>query len=193
MTIGEGNWTLADGAEKKKQHTLVVDLGELKAPWKAWCASHDMTPSEAVRRVLQEAMKAAPGGEGASPMRQAHAVRNGNRKRFEISLSVSEYQDVADMAKREGMTVARLFRSVVRRLTTGQAQFSLAELEALTISNRAMIALGRNVNQIARHMNERPDKDELTLAQLDLITREIEDHRRHVRSLLDANADRWRR
>jgi len=178
--------------EKNMRHTLVVDLGELKAPWKSWCASHGLTPSEAVRRVLQVAMKTNQSGEGAPPVRQARALRNGSRKRFEISLSRSEYQDIADLARREGMTVARLFKSVVRRLTTGQAQFSSAELGALVISNRAIIALGRNVNQIARHMNERPDKDELSQAQLEVIMREIADHRRHIRGLLDANADRWR-
>lgn len=181
-----------DTPEKKKQRVLAVDLGELKEPWKDWCTSQGMTPSEAVRRLLLGAMKSTAKEEGAAPVRQARAMRNGSRKRFEISLFQPEYQDVADIAQREGMTIARLFRSVIRHLTTGQAQFSLAELEALTVSNRAMIALGRNVNQIARHMNERPDKDELTLAQLDVIMREIEEHRRHIRGLLNANADRWR-
>ncbi len=178
--------------EKKKQQTLVVDLGDMKAPFKTWCEGRGMTPSDAVRRVLSEVMKSNPQGEGAALIRQSHAVRGEKRKRFEVSVSAQDYADLADIARREQTTVARLFRSLVRLLTTGFTPLSGEEVKALTESNRAMIALGRNVNQIARRINERLDKDDLTLAQIDFVAKEVASHRELVRALLDANERRWR-
>jgi hypothetical protein len=92
----------------------------------------------------------------------------------------------------EGMTVSRWLVGLARVRLAGDTSFSTAEVEALARSSQTLAAIGRNVNQIARHMNERPDKDELTLAQIELVVREVREHTKIVTGLLAANSDRWR-
>lgn len=40
----------------KRTTTVTVDLGELKAPWQAWCQDQGITPSHALRNALRQAM-----------------------------------------------------------------------------------------------------------------------------------------
>lgn len=40
------------GQRTKRTTTITVDLGELKAPWQAWCQAHGITPSHALRNAF---------------------------------------------------------------------------------------------------------------------------------------------
>ncbi|WP_140987146.1 plasmid mobilization relaxosome protein MobC [Asticcacaulis tiandongensis] len=170
---------------------LAVDLKDLKAPWKDWCASHGLTPSEAVRQVLTAVMKGQGRGVITPRLKEARSARRGGQKRIEITLSEDEYAVLGEMAGREGMSLSRWLQSLLR-VQLGKPQFNSAELEALVQSNRNMLALGRNINQIARHLNSREFSDDLTSAQIDYILKEIQAHKTHLRDLLDGNAQRWR-
>lgn len=175
--------------QKDKRSTTSVDLKDMKQPWLAWCASHDLTPSEGFRRVIAAILARNPAGEGAD----SSDARAGQDARVRLRLRPAEKIAMEVRAEKEGMSIGRWLTGLVRIQLTGDSQFSKDEIAALTASNRALMALGRNVNQIARHMNERADKDELTLAQAELIAQEIKTHTRMVSSLLDANSERWRR
>jgi hypothetical protein len=81
----------------------------------------------------------------------------------------------------------------VRLHLTGEPQFGEDEVRALTRSSQLLLALGRNVNQIARNMNARAESDELTLAQIEYLADLIRSHTESVSALLTANSRRWRR
>ena len=112
--------------------------------------------------------------------------------RVQIRVTNAEHAAMTKAAIEEGMTVSRWLVGLARVRLAGDTSFSTVEVEALARSSQTLAAIGRNVNQIARHMNERPDKDEVTLAQIELIVREVRDHTRTVTALLAANSDRWR-
>lgn len=44
------------GQRAKRTTTVTVDLGELKAPWQAWCQAHGITLSHALRNAIRQAI-----------------------------------------------------------------------------------------------------------------------------------------
>jgi hypothetical protein len=146
--------------EKDKRSITSVDLKDLKQPWLSWCSSHGLTPSEGFRRLIAAVLARNPEGD-AETARPPHGYQDA---RVRLRLKPAENSAMAAVAEREGMTIGRWLTGLVRVHLIGDSQFSRDEIAALTASSRALMALGRNVNQIARHMNEWADKDEMTLS-----------------------------
>jgi len=174
--------------------TLVVVLKDLKKPWEAWCRARQVTPSEAVRQVLRRVIEGAPASDTLPHQADFGGSKTGgSKKRLEIRLTDVELAALKAVADREGMSVPRWLTGLVRLHLTGEPQFGEDEVRALTRSNQLLLALGRNVNQIARNMNARAESDELTLAQIEYLADLIRSHTEAVSALLTANSRRWRR
>lgn len=186
---------VVDNAAPKRTRpsTLVVDLKDLKGPWSEWCATRDLTPSEAVRRVLRRVLDGKPKSEFMPHPANFDSEGAVERRRLEIRLTVAEHMALAAVADREGMSLPRWLTGLVRLHLTGEQQFGEGEVEALARSSQVLLALGRNVNQIARNMNPRVDRDELTLAQIEYLSDLIKKHTEAVSAVLTANSQRWRR
>ncbi len=177
--------------KRKRPSTLVVDLKDLKGPWGDWCVKRGLTPSEAVRRVLGVVLNGKDQTEFAPHLADFEAGEG--RRRVEIRLTEAEHLALVAVAGREGMSVPRWLTGLVRLYLTGEQQFGEAEVKALARSSQVLLALGRNVNQIARNMNQRVDRDELTLAQIEYLADLIKKHTEAVSAVLTANSRRWRR
>ena len=177
--------------QKPRSNTLVVDLKDLKAPWTAWCKSQNLTPSEAVRRILTEIISVDRDGEGA-------AVEAGRpspaliRKRLEFRVSLDEYSLISSAAASEGMSVPRWINALLSLHLTKRVQFGQAEVEALVRSNQALLAIGRGLNQQIRERSGSTAGGDVNLAQLLFLSDLIGGHTKEVSKLLDANARRWR-
>lgn len=185
---------MGEQTSKNPRPTLLhVDLKELKAPWAEWCAGRSLTPSEAVRRVLGVVLNGKDQAGFAPHLADFEAETGGERRRVEIRLTEAEHLALVEVAGREGMSVPRWLTGLVRLYLTGEQQFGEAEVEALARSSQVLLALGRNVNQIARNMNQRVDRDELTLAQIEYLANLIKTHTEAVSAVLTANSRRWRR
>lgn len=184
-----------DAAPKTKRlrpTTLVVVLKDLKEPWRAWCRARGLTPSEAVRQVLRRVLD-GPSSEFLPHPEALDSGESAGRRRVEIRLTQAEHTALSAVADREGMSIPRWLTGLVRVHLTGDQQFGEAEVRALTRSSHALLAVGRNVNQIARNMNARSDADELTLAQVAYLQDLIRTHTKMVSAVLSANSRRWRR
>lgn len=172
---------------KGRPTTLVVDLKDLKAPWADWCASHGLTPSEAVRRVLGTVISGSAKGNSAAP----ESVSAAALRRCEIRLSSDEHTALMRLAEEEGMTLSRWFQALVRLHLSGRPQFGRQEIAALVESNQQIRAIGRNLNQVAHRLNEGSGEG-VSAEQMQGLRDAIETHKSHVRVLLDANGKRWR-
>ena len=173
--------------------TLVVVLKDLKKPWEAWCAVRGLTPSEAIRSVVKRLLDGNIASDSLPHPADFHVASDASRRRLEIRLTAAEHQALTAAADREGMSVPRWLTGLVRLHLAGEQQFGDEEVRALTRSSQVLLALGRNVNQIARNMNSRVDSDELTLAQIDYLVGLIKTHTEAVSAVLTANSRRWRR
>lgn len=188
MTVRRENEKSAR-ANKIRSTTLVVDLKDLKAPWSAWCAIQNLTPSEAVRRALGEVLRSAGVVQGtAGP---GKALTEGERKRIELRVSADELAAIVSAAANEGMSVPRWMHALLAVHLLKRAQFGAPEVEALVKSSQALLAIGRGLNQIVREMPGAPSVSELSLAQIAFLTDLIKSHTKEVSQLLTANARRW--
>lgn len=73
----------------KRTTTVTVDLGELKAPWQAWCQQQGVTPSHALRNALRQAMDRSA-TRASAPQLHVTPKREQATARIELNLTTSE-------------------------------------------------------------------------------------------------------
>jgi len=178
------------GQRTKRTTTVTVDLGELKAPWQVWCQDHSITPSQALRNAIRKAIDGkttqAPPRIRVSPRRERATAR------MELNLTTSELAALKKMAGHEGYLPTKWVVAMIRTRLTGQPHVGQPELERLTRSNQQLLALGRNLNQIAKVLNTAPQNR--TAFRVEVITelsRVIQAHTKKVSDVLRGTVERW--
>jgi hypothetical protein len=174
----------------KRATTITVDLGELKAPWQAWCQDHGVTPSHALRQVLRKTLDRtstqAPPRIRVSPRRERATAR------LELHLTTSELAALKTVAGQEGYVPTKWVVAMIRTKLTGQPHVGQPELERLTRSNQQLLALGRNLNQIAKVLNTTPqNRAAIRVEVITELSRVIQAHTKKVSDVLRGTVERW--
>ena len=175
----------------KRTTTVTVDLGELKAPWQAWCQNHGITPSHALRSALRQAMDRRATRAPAPRLRITPKAERATA-RMEVNLTPSELAALKRMAGHEGYVPTKWVVAMIRTKLTGQPHVGQPELEGLARSNQHLLALGRNLNQIAKVLNTAPQNR--TAFRVEVITelsRVIQAHTKKVSDVLRGTVARW--
>lgn len=178
--------------EEKKRQVLTVDLGDLKPVWIAWCAENSVTPSEGIKEVIKK-LTARHEPIPKKKSRAVHGVRDHTRVRKEISLTESEYETALRHANAAGYSFNKWVIALVRAQLTQAPQLGQKEQDLLGESNYQLLAIGRNLNQIAKWLNTNPN--DKTAYSLELIERLNEFLRGHVAKsskVIEANTERWK-
>lgn len=177
-------------ADQRPGKVLSVYLGEdLKREWTAFCAANNTTSSEAMRRVVQKLTR-----RDAPTVVPLHAVRempDTTRRRIELRLSASELAGVEKRASLTYDSPNNWIVNLVRANLTQSPQLGGAELHRLGASNSQLLAIGRNLNQIARSMNANRSQAVFELRRIDEVYKFILAHTSEVASVMRANLDRW--
>jgi hypothetical protein len=179
------------GQRAKRTTTVTVDLGELKAPWQAWCQAHGITPSHALRNALRQSMDQRA-TRAAAPRLRVTPKRERATARIELNLTTSELAALKTLACHEGYLPTKWVVAMIRTKLTGQPHVGQPELERLTRSNQQLLALGRNLNQIAKVLNTSPQNR--TAFRVEVITelsRVIRSHTDKVSDVLRGTVERW--
>jgi hypothetical protein len=169
-----------------RPNRINVDLQHYKQPWIDYCSAHGTTPSEAFRMVVAK----LTGGLVASHPDEGSAERG--KVRREIRLTYAELQAVEALAEQEGFALSRWIVALVRARLGCGAQLGQQELELLARSNMQLLAIGRNLNQVARAVRANPGgrpecRPELIQSVNDL----IHEHADKVAKVLASNVQRW--
>jgi len=179
------------GKTAKRTTTITVDLGELKASWQAWCQAQGITPSHALRNALRQAM-GLTAARTTAPRLRVTPKRERATARIELNLTTSELAALKRMAGHEGYVPTKWMVAMVRTKLTGQPQVGQSELETLARSNQQLLALGRNLNQIAKVLNTAPQNR--TTFRVEVVTelsRVIQAHTKKVSDVLRGTVERW--
>ena len=176
---------------EKPSRALNIHLGaELKARWLAFCASIGRTPGAAIKEAI-EAQLAEHEKAAAKTYQQApEAVPSEPKERFEILLTASEKAALRERANVERCSMRRWVVDAIRAGLTGEPQFGMSEIEALGQSNYQLLAVGRNLNQIARRLNA-GKYEPVTVARIDRLSEQIETHTEAVQRAMRASLERW--
>lgn len=164
-----------------------IDLGPYKQPWLDYCLRHRVKPNDAFRRIVAKLIDDGAGGT-------SDGVEDGigGKIRREIRLTPREITLASAIASREGYSLSRWLTAVVLVRLGGGQQLGQPELEALARSNLLLLAIGRNLNQVARAANvagtgsrRMPDQ---RIAEL---RAQIAEHVNTVSLVLARNIERW--
>ncbi|MNK98877.1 Bacterial mobilization protein (MobC) [compost metagenome] len=177
---------------KSNKATLSVRLdNDLKRRWQVFCVRQGSTPSDALRQVIVRLLNGST--TASSPTPSMHEQPDISRRRMEVRLTETEYTRIEALALQQGMSANRWVIHLIRANLSGEPQFGMTELRTLGESNSRLLAIGRNLNQIARHMNAgRALETVVTAERIDTLTRHIKTHTARVADIMRANIDRWR-
>ena len=175
-----------------RKTTLSVRLDcDLKQRWQALCLRQGSTPSDGLRQIIVRLLNGS--ATNTSPAPSTHEQPDTSRRRLELRLTETEYARIEALALQQGMSANRWVIHLIRANLSGEPQFGMTELRTLGESNSRLLAIGRNLNQIARHMNAgRALETVVTAERIDTLTRHIKTHTARVADIMRANIDRWR-
>jgi len=179
------------GQRPKRTTTVTVDLGDLKAPWQTWCEQQGVTPSHALRNALRQAMDRRA-TRAPAPRLRVTPKRERATARMEVHLTTSELAALKKMAGHEGYVPTKWVVAMIRTKLTGQPHVGQPELERLTRSNHQLLALGRNLNQIAKVLNTAPqNRAAFRVEAITELSRVIQAHTDKVSDVLRGTVARW--
>jgi hypothetical protein len=169
-----------------RPHRLNIDLGAFKEPWISYCAARHITASAAFRQIVATLLNRER-GEMAAPDSKTFA----GKVRKQITMTSEEAAFVDNQAGAEGYSSTRWLIALLQARMGNGAQFGQYELEALGRSNLALLALGRNLNQIARSMNAGNSPPRDMVATLNRVDTTIQSHTKQVAEVIARNMERW--
>jgi hypothetical protein len=182
---------MSESALKKNGYYLHVYLGRCKGLWIDYCKRHDEKPGAALKRIICSLMSREK--KSTSAANEIVGKADNTRGRMEIRLSMSEHAALDKLAENTGLTVNRYLVQLARAHLIKKPQFSIPEIEALSESNLQLLALGRNLNQMARALNaEDPDEHRPTVKDIKSLTEKIYQHTHMVSNLISSNLERWK-
>ncbi len=115
---------------------------------------------------------------------------DGLRERLDIRFTQSEFASLKSRAEAEGCSPQRWVINCVRASLTHEPQFTMETTKAIWESSAQLRAIGRNLNQITKRLNETGELL-LNADQINSLTDYIYRHTERVSSLVDASLSRW--
>lgn len=173
----------------KSGNVISIYLGsDLKAKWLAFCATNDTTSSEAMRSVVRKLTGLAP---EPAVFKAVHEAPDRCKKRLELRLTESEFECVRRLAEGSGNSPNTWIINLVRANLTRTPQLNFNELQTLGKSNSNLLAIGRNLNQIARWMNANMGSTPPELVYIERLYKHLVAHTEEVTKIMRSNLDRW--
>ncbi|MBQ9182898.1 MAG: plasmid mobilization relaxosome protein MobC [Neisseriaceae bacterium] len=112
-----------------------------------------------------------------------------NNSSLRIRLSATEKAYFVALAKQVEMSLNALIATILRAYREQNPKLFNNEIAVLQHSNFQLLAIGRNINQIAKHLNA-ADGASLTTTQIDQLRAEIQEHCQQVGNVLKENRKR---
>ncbi|MEB1764589.1 hypothetical protein VDR48_19845 [Xanthomonas campestris pv. campestris] len=163
---------------------------EVKAAWLARAASGETTSSAMLRAIAESLVDANP--LEIEEVESTDDVSE-RKRRMRLELFEHEAQAINQAAVALGWKSSTWLVSVARTALFQEPRPTNAELAVLMRSNRELLAIGRNLNQLA-HALHRDDryKDSVTVEKLDALRANIKAHVERSQALLEAIENRWK-
>jgi hypothetical protein len=161
---------------------------EMKARVRALANREGITESTLVRQLLDAVVRtSAAGGEPA----RAASEKVSRQTRVYVRLSTEDWRLLKERASARGMAGATYVALLTRSHLRNASPLPKAEHLALKHSVVELTAIGRNLNQIARALNQGASATLPGRTEVAAMLRVAEGLRDHVKGLLSANARTW--
>ncbi|AMS18913.1 mobilization protein [Pseudomonas synxantha] len=175
----------------KSAQYLDVYLGALKEPWTDYCKALGKKPGAAIKEAIEQQLAKASANPQPKTHHQADEAPPVEPKvRFEILLTESEKRAIRERSNIERCSMRRWIVDACRAGLTHEPQFGMSEIDALGESNYQLLAIGRNLNQIARKLNE-GSPSPIHAELIEGVREIIDTHTHDVSKAIRASLERW--
>jgi predicted HicB family RNase H-like nuclease len=173
--------------EKTRKQTICTAATEAeKASFQNFCDANGMKPSELLRLLIS---KVCPQIEAGDQALKKSARKN---EQMIIRWHDRDWQALSDKAQSEGISRQEWVRKKVRAVIHKTLPISQVEIRALAESSRELNAIGRNLNQLTRRLNESGGADnQITLAYMQNFAELVEAHTDKVGDVMRAANGRF--
>jgi len=162
---------------------------ETKARVRRLAERDGITESTLLRQLLDVVLRTAGLDD---PPTMAVPDKVNRDARLNVRLEPEDWRLLRERAKARGMASATYLSYLARCHLRGAAPLPKAEYTLLKQSVEQLAALGRNLNQIARAMNQNDRPAGPGRAEVAAMLKLSESLRDHFKGLLDANDRSWR-
>ena len=173
---------------------LTVRLGpDVKARFVAYCTGQGTTPSALIRSAVIAQLGEPDDPEPAPPARAVNGPDDGPKRAVRVWLTPTEHEAVDRHVAHAGGSRAGWVVRAVRAALTREPELGAEELRVLGESNRELLAIGRNLNQIARRLNEGQEQQAraVTVGLVEELRAAIDRHVAAVHRVMNASRERW--
>jgi hypothetical protein len=162
---------------------------ETKARVRALAIREGTNESAIVKRLLHEALRAATPCADSSSRTSPQVDR---RERVCVRISAEDRLLLEDRASARGLASAAYLAFLARTHLHGRAPLPRPEYLALRESILELKAIGRNLNQIAKALNQGGHAAISSRAEVATMLRAVERLRDEFRALINANEGSWK-
>lgn len=175
---------------KKRRPLLQARVDDAtEADFTALAARRGMSPSELLRAIVARELAGGNCQLGDIEV----DPENADSRRMTIRIPSFAHQAVCARATRCGMKPSKWVAALVQSNVTRMPVFAENELRVLEVTNRELFAIGRNINQMSRVLNEAHFKTEqLRIEKLAELAAYIRKTRDAIRGLIRASRGVWR-
>jgi len=174
---------------------ITIRIGELKAKWVQRCRLANVSPAEPLRAFIAKAINEP----GATPNQSIDWGDNLPPHYLKVKISQSLREVSRERAQLEGFpSINRYVSALLASHISGSPQLNYPEYEALIESNRQLLAIGRNLNQLVIDVKTANAKNadlstigNFRFGVLEQLREQINRHTTLVRQVLAANITRW--
>lgn len=177
-----------------RRHTLRVDAGPLTEPFLVYCKTKGLKEGAMLRSLIaRELGSGVSDPVPAAPPRRRRA-RVGqvdkSRVRREVRFTKSELALLEEQASKVELTLPE-YLVALARAHAGEASASKNERLLLSKSNYQLLAIGRNLNQVARMLNSGQPLGVADFGTIEVTVRKVREHVKVVSSFLSSLRARW--
>jgi hypothetical protein len=162
---------------------------EIKEAFMRRAKARRMTESELLRAVVMAEI-----GQGLiTPEPAQPGPGQADTKRLTVRLAAFLLNAGKERAKARGMVLSHWIAALVQSNVSSLPVLTEDELFAVLAANRELAAIGRNINQIARNLNEAfHESERVKLDKLAELAAVIAADRQAIRALVRASRQAWR-
>lgn len=165
---------------------------DLKEAWDEHCKKKGQSQQAIIRALMRYIIQDDMPPEVREWITQQTYGRNdhGPKQRMEVRFTPTEFQAITERATAEECSPQRWVINCVRASLTHDPQFTWMTAKTLGESNYQLLAIGRNLNQIAKRLNDGAAAS-VTTEHIKKLNAVIHQHVRKAADVLDASLGRW--
>lgn len=165
---------------------------ELRLQWDAHCGTEKKKAGAVIRALMRYMIQdeMPPEVRHWIYKQTAGEPDEGPKERVEVRFTPSEYLAIVTRSEAEGCSPQRWVINCVRASLTQEPQFTMETTKALWESSAQLRAIGRNLNQIAKKLNEGGGA-KITVEEIQRLSTYVYSHTDIVAALQDASLSRW--